>query len=528
MGRSDPPRELGGYELLGLLATGGMAEVFLARKRGAPPEAGTVVVKRVLPHLARQKAFHDMFLDEARIVSRIAHPNVVAMRELCEAPGDGADDELFLVMEHLEGESLSTLLRQLRKTGTLAPIDVAIHIAMAAAAGLHAAHELKNEAGKSLDIVHRDVSPQNLFVLYSGAVKVIDFGIAKAAERQAGHTQTGHVKGKFAYMPPEQIGAGSVDRRVDVFALGVVLHELLTGQKLFERDHDLLVLKAICEDPIPPPSAKRPEVPPEVDAVVMTALARVREKRFPSAEAMRAALEASLGSLPRPETPPDRRLSDLMRTLFADRIARQQELVGRGASAPSSGVVIPAPRASSPHSDPSLSNPLPRTPPAMPAPASSDATSLESSPPSHVERSDVGQAISIAGAAPIGGAPKRGRWIAIGASAAALAALGVVLATRGSSATDGGVASAPASPPPSASTTTVATPPAQPATSVAPAAVSASASTAAPSTTASTAASAPARPTQIAGPPTNATPPPVVPKPTAKPTSAPTGFTRFE
>ena len=323
MGADLPLTRLGRYELLGLLATGGMAEVFLARQEGPAGFERPVVVKRVLPHLARQREFREMFLDEARIVSRLHHPNVVSVYEL----GDDKN-ELFLVMEYLEGENLGTLLRYLRKTKELLSIRLAAHIAAEACAGLHAAHELCDEQGKRLDIVHRDVSPQNTFIQYAGQVKVIDFGIAKAIDRQAASTQTGQVKGKFAYMAPEQIKFESVDRRADIFAMGAVLHELFTGEKLFSREHDLLMFKALCEDPIPHPSAVRRDLPVAFDAIVMRALARNPAERYESAAAMRRDLLSALRGIPGDELP-EEELAHLMRKLFADRIGRQQEVLRR-------------------------------------------------------------------------------------------------------------------------------------------------------------------------------------------------------
>lgn len=565
MGSADPPKKLGSYELLGLLATGGMAEVFLARsplpqssaQGGTASPSGAVVIKRVLPHLARQPTFHDMFLDEARIVSRVDHPNVVRVHELHDEDG-----ELFLVMEHLEGESLAVVLRHLRKAKTLLPIDVAIHIAVEAARGLHAAHELRNDAGKSLDIVHRDVSPHNLIVQFDGRVKVIDFGIAKAAERQANHTQTGQVKGKFAYMPPEQIGAQQVDRRADVFALGIVLHEMLTGQKLFDREHELLVLRAICEEPIPPPSAKRPDVPASLDAVVMKALSRSRDGRHATALEFREELTRVLEELgggaarhPRTDTGARRldlgvRVAAIMGTLFEERIARQKDLLTKVRA----GGPIPPARASSPHSDPSLSNPsrpsshaagidVPRHAGSgdhersdadarisLPTPSHPLGAMIErgadSTPPSKIERSDnIGQSLTVA---PLETRRARSRtpWI-VGAAAAAVTLVIVLVVALGSSPTDPSTASsAPSGAAPIASA---------PAASVATATVAALAASSSPlaaSAAPSVASSAAPRATGPGSPGVGQ----AQPRPTApatglvapKPTAKSTGFTRFE
>jgi eukaryotic-like serine/threonine-protein kinase len=311
---------IGRYEVAGRLATGGMAELFLARQTGPSGFERPVVIKRVLPHLARERDFRDMFLDEARLVVQIRHPNVVQVQELGDDGGD-----LFLVMEYLEGESLSSLAKRLTAAGERLPDRVALHVVAEACAGLHAAHELRS-GDRHLGLVHRDVSPHNLFVLYSGQIKVIDFGIAKAADRSS-KTQTGTVKGKFAYMAPEQVRAEEVDRRADVFSLGVVLHELLTGKPLFARPHDFLMMQAVCLEPIPPPSATR-EVPAEVERVVMKALARDPSERYESALALRRDLSALLAGM-QTGALVEEELARIMQTTFVDRIGAKADMLRR-------------------------------------------------------------------------------------------------------------------------------------------------------------------------------------------------------
>ncbi len=323
--RSNTPQKIGRYDVAGLLATGGMAELFLASQSGPSGFERPVVIKRILPHLAREQSFRDMFLDEARLVVNIRHPNVVQVHELGDDRG-----EIFLVMEYLEGESLSMVSKRLSQVGETLPPRAVAHILAEACAGLHAAHELTN-AGRSLGLVHRDVSPHNLFILYSGQAKVIDFGIAKSGDRTS-KTQTGTVKGKFAYMAPEQVKAEDVDRRADVFALGVILHELLTGKPLFARANDLLVMQAVCLEPVPPPSAFCAEVDPELERIAMKALSRSREERYPTAQAMRRELVTALQRLSAESESPelaDEELASVMRAHFADRVARKAEMLAR-------------------------------------------------------------------------------------------------------------------------------------------------------------------------------------------------------
>lgn len=327
---SELPTTIGRYQVVGRIATGGMAEIFLARVLGPSGFDRPVVLKRVLPHLARDERFVDMFLDEARTVARIRHPNVVHVHEL------GRDNnQLFLVMEYLEGESAEVLLRRLRSQSRQLPHALAAHIVAEAAAGLHAAHELTDERGELVQLVHRDMSPHNVIVTYAGQVKVIDFGIARTAERIA-RTEAGQVKGKFAYMSPEQCLAEPLDRRSDVFSLGIVLFELLAGRRLFKRHNDLLTLRAICQDPIPRISDVDPSVPPRVDEIVAKALRRAPAERWPTAGAMRRELSLLIRELPLDDAPSEL-LAALMRELFEERLTQKEALVRRVRSGSSVG-----------------------------------------------------------------------------------------------------------------------------------------------------------------------------------------------
>jgi serine/threonine-protein kinase len=299
-----------------------MAEVLLARLLGPSGFERAVVLKRVLPHLARQRAFIDMFFDEARLIARIRHPNVVQVQELVRE-----DDELFLVMEYLEGESVSSLLRRVVARGERLDPLIAAHLVAEACAGLHAAHELRDDDGASLGIVHRDVSPQNIFVTFDGAVKILDFGIAMSHGRMT-RTETGELKGKLGYMSPEHAGAKPLDRRSDVFALGIVLYELLVGRRLFQRPTPLATLKAISSEPVIPPSRIAAGCPPSLERICLRALSRDVDERYPSAFDMRREIIAAIRELST-DALPEERLAALMHEVFSDRKLEKAEMLKR-------------------------------------------------------------------------------------------------------------------------------------------------------------------------------------------------------
>ena len=273
-------QSVGRYELLIELARGGMAELYLGRLHGVGGFAKLVAIKRILPHLAEDKLFAEMFLNEGRIAAQLAHANICQVHELGEADGD-----LFLAMEYLEGVTWSELVRKLPRDHTT--LRLAAGVIAQACDGLHFAHELRDLDGNATPVVHRDVSPQNLFVTTDGTCKVLDFGIAKML-KDGPRTRTGVLKGKLPYMSPEQIQGEEVDARSDVFALGVVLWESLTGKALFDRETDFLVWKAITEAPIPPLAPFG--FPASIDAVIGSALARDKKLRFRSARALGEAL----------------------------------------------------------------------------------------------------------------------------------------------------------------------------------------------------------------------------------------------
>ncbi|MGE0784286.1 MAG: protein kinase [Sandaracinaceae bacterium] len=284
-----PPRRgerLGRYRLCLELANGGMASVYLARAEGEAGFEKLVAVKVIHPHLTRDSAFTEMFFDEARVASRIDHANV------CQTFDFGREGETqFLAMEYLAGEPLSRVFRAGAKVRTDPRRRAALiaRIVADACEGLHAAHELADASGRSLEVVHRDVSPHNLFVTFDGVCKVVDFGIARARGRLH-QTNTGMVKGKFSYMSPEQLRSEPIDRRADVWALGVILFEGLTGRRLFRRDSDGATTAAVLTLDVPAPSSIVPGIPEGLDDVVLWALARDPEERCPSARELARAL----------------------------------------------------------------------------------------------------------------------------------------------------------------------------------------------------------------------------------------------
>ena len=306
------------YRLLARLGQGGMAEVFLAAWEVAPFVHRPVVIKRLHPHFNDEPRLVEMFLDEARLLTRLDHPNIVKTLE-----AGVIDGRCCIAMEYLEGQPLQRVLRRANECGGLTA-HVAVSIAISVLDGLHYSHEIKDSQGQPLEIVHRDVSPQNVFVSNEGQVKVLDYGIAKA-KSQEGHTATGIVKGKVGYIAPEQARAERVDRRADVWSAGVVLWEALTGARLFKADTDAATLGLTLQGQIPSARARRPDIPEQLEMVLARALQRDPMLRYQTAGAMRQELEAWLA---RAGYSRDARvIGGLMKALFASEIVEQQRLV---------------------------------------------------------------------------------------------------------------------------------------------------------------------------------------------------------
>ncbi|HEX8819084.1 MAG TPA: protein kinase [Archangium sp.] len=288
---------VGKYQLIRKLATGGMAEVYLAKAAGPMGFEKTLVLKRILPHLAEEPAFVEMFLSEAKLAARLTHPNIVQIFDFGET--DGA---YFLAMEYIDGPSLRTLIKRASAQDMPLPLTACARLVAHACEGLAFAHDFTDpETGESLELIHRDISPDNILLSKQGGVKVVDFGIAKAAGQ--GHkTASGVIKGKLSYMPPEQVRAEPLDRRVDVYALGVVLYELLTGHKPFESGSEVGLMRAILTQSPMPAVQFRPELPDSLRRVLGRALAKDREQRYPDCHAFQSDLEEFILSVGKPVT----------------------------------------------------------------------------------------------------------------------------------------------------------------------------------------------------------------------------------
>ncbi|HVV53641.1 MAG TPA: protein kinase, partial [Polyangia bacterium] len=302
------PERFGRYVLLDRIGAGGMAEVFRAIMPGVEGFQRTFVVKRILAERSRSPYFVDMFVQEARINALLHHPNIVQVFDFGSVGGT-----YFLAMEYLHGRDVSELLRRLRHRERPCPVGVAAFIAHEVAVALGYAHALTAADGTPLHLVHRDVSPSNVICLRTGGVKLLDFGIAKAiGEPEVEKTGQGLFKGKLSYIAPERIRDLPIDGRSDLFSLGVVLWELLAGQKLFRGKSDFQTLKNVVELEVPAPSTLRPDVPPELDRIVAKALARDPAERYPTGQALADDLDGLLESL-RYQT---RTLPELLQALF--------------------------------------------------------------------------------------------------------------------------------------------------------------------------------------------------------------------
>lgn len=415
---------LGRYELLVPIAAGGMASVWAARMRGQRGFQKIVAIKRMRPELSGDPNFETMFLDEAGLVSRLKHPNLAEIMDLGEE-----NDELYQVMEYVDGEPLNRLLRQCRSP---IPVPLAVRIAKEVCAGLHAAHELRDEDGNLVGLVHRDVSLQNILVTFNGVTKVIDFGVAKAVGNLQ-KTHVGQVKGKVPYMSPEQGIGDPIDRRTDVFALGIVLYQLTTGKHPFRGDNDLETLMHICDkSPVAPASTLVPGLPPALDRIISKALEKEREDRFETMSEMLRALEMAL--------PPDAQASaeDLGRFMqqhLGERGEKRRQSIqeaGRAADAlngPASEGKLsqppPLPSTSTPSLSPSSARLSTRSAPPASAPTRPTDPLRITPPPPTVDRTAVGVQT------PASAQAQRPSWSQSMAAPGRSAVLGLVAAVAG-------------------------------------------------------------------------------------------------
>ena len=307
----------GRYQLLRKIASGGMGEVLLARIAGQQGFEKLLVIKRILPHLVEEEEFFTMFFDEARIAARLNHPNIVQIFDMGEVSGAH-----YLAMEYVAGDDLRRLQRHAVRTGVAIPLGVTCRIIADAAAALDHAHKARDAAGQPLGLVHRDVSPQNVLVGFDGAVKLIDFGVAKATGKIQ-QTAAGVIKGKLSYMSPEQASGAEIDHRSDVFSLGILFWETVTGTRLFKADNEPLTLQRVRECKVPPPSTINPKLPPELDELVLSVLKKHPEERKYDAMTLRMAIEDFTISQRLPAS--SAHLVAFLQTLYADRMATERD-----------------------------------------------------------------------------------------------------------------------------------------------------------------------------------------------------------
>ncbi|MBN2497744.1 MAG: serine/threonine protein kinase [Deltaproteobacteria bacterium] len=327
-----------------------MAEVYLARQKGIKGFKRLAVVKRILPHLARERRVVDMFLDEARIAAQLGHPNIVHIYDLGKYK-----DDYFIAMEYLEGESLGYVVSQARQNRVDLPANLAAGIVREVCNGLDYAHKFRDERGRPLNIVHRDVSPHNIIVLFNGAVKLVDFGVAKAAS-QIHQTITGALKGKPSYMSPEQLTSKPLDGRSDIFSLGIVFWELLTHRRLYKRDNEAATLYSVINEPVPPIREIKPKVPEELERIVLRAMQKDPDKRYQTAADM--ALDIKNHLLEARAAADGQEIAVFMEQVLSERARTKKRILDgiktKGMTSASVGVLKPASEESLPSDSASM------------------------------------------------------------------------------------------------------------------------------------------------------------------------------
>ncbi len=498
--RRGPTKVVGRYALYGEIAAGGMATVHIGRLLGPVGFARTVAIKRLHPQYAKDPEFVSMFLDEARVAARVQHPNVVATIDVV-----ATDGELFLIMDYVRGESLSRLVRAANKLGEHVPPRIAAAIMCGFLHGLHAAHEAKNERGEPLKLVHRDVSPQNVLVGSDGVARALDFGIAKAAGRVQ-VTREGQIKGKLAYMPPEQLRGLELTRATDIYASAVVLWETLTGERLFKGDTESETLGRIIKGEVTLPSAIVPDLAEAYDDVVLKGLAQEPHLRWATARDMALALERCEGIASPTE------VGEWVEAVAGESIQMREDRVAEMESETATIQITPSGKFRfDDQSDSDVSAPIP--PQGLPspfagAPPASHPIS-ERRPISLAEPSDRQEASSTGLGTGVLQKPihkQPAAWMIVGVGVLFATVLTLVAVLKGSGSAEVAASASPGAslaPPPTAASTSEATPSSAIASAEVPPAPSAapSATTAAPSAKAS------------------AKPPPVVGAPPPKPTA---------
>jgi eukaryotic-like serine/threonine-protein kinase len=360
------PVPFGKYQLLERIAVGGMAEIFLARQTEGSEK--TLVIKRIRPHLSRQTAFVKMFLNEAKLAAQLNHRNVVQIYDLGKI-----GESYFIAMEHIRGRDMRRIIPKADAQGIPFPMVYALKIASSVCEGLYYAHQKHDLYGNPLSIVHRDITPENVMVSFDGVVKILDFGIAKAAG-QIEQSRGGEIKGKLSYMSPEQCMGLPLDQRSDLFSLGAVLYEWVTGYQLFTGDSEVAILKSISEGKIYSPSYFKADIPDAVEAILMRALEKDRDKRYQTAWDLQSDVDKLLAEYD--FIPTSLHLANFLRQVFHDELsdeekkialppAEQEELLSAAALAPQPTV----PNARGPMELPSLPEPpvsVTATPPQPP------------------------------------------------------------------------------------------------------------------------------------------------------------------
>ena len=309
----------GKYLLLNRIAVGGMAEIFLARQEGLEGFEKTICIKRIRPHLSSQPGFVRMFLNEAKLAAQLTHPNIAQIYDLGRI-----NESYFIAMEYIAGRDMSRIIPKADKAGIPFPMIYALRIASNVCEGMNYAHKKTDAYGNELHVVHRDVTPENIIVSWDGTVKIVDFGIAKA-NTQIEQTRAGEIKGKLSYMSPEQAMGKHLDHRSDVFSLGSVLYEWITGYKLFTGENEMAILKSIIDGKIYPPSYFKEDVPEAVERILMKALEKDRDNRYQSAWEMQFDLDTYLAGAD--FTPSSIHLSNFLKQIFEDEIEREKELL---------------------------------------------------------------------------------------------------------------------------------------------------------------------------------------------------------